>query len=70
MERQNEIIIDITQFPHHLLLPSTSNIIKLRITNNSDKQKNMKLEASGHNLDLSFINLTEEAFSIPPQNNQ
>lgn len=70
MERQNEIIIDITQFPHHLLLPSTSNIIKLRITNNSDKQKNMKLEASGHNLDLSFINLTEETFSIPPQNNQ
>ncbi|MFO7796980.1 MAG: hypothetical protein ACQERB_02495 [Promethearchaeati archaeon] len=70
MERQNEIIIDITQFPHHLLLPSTSNIIKLRITNNSDKQKNLKLEASGQNLDVRLISLTEKTFSIPPKDNQ
>ncbi|TFF97028.1 MAG: hypothetical protein EU541_08735 [Promethearchaeota archaeon] len=70
MERQNEIIIDITQFPHHLLLPSTNNIIKLRITNNSDKQKNLKLEASGQNLDVRLISLTEKTFSIPPKDNQ
>lgn len=66
-ENNNILSVETIQFPHHLLLPSTNNIIKLRIRNNSDKQEDVKVELSGERLEIKVKNTEKNEFSIPPE---
>jgi len=68
-ESNNVFSIETIQFPNHLLLPSTKNILKLRITNNSDKKENIRLELSGERLKINIKNKDKNEISIPPDKN-
>lgn len=70
LEKNNMISIETIQFPHHLLVPSLKNILKLRITNNSDKEEKVKLDISGERVEIKKLNTEKSEISIPPNQNK